>query len=66
MLALHTTYRRNHHTAKEALRLHVDQMPPDPQVEVASLALHLLAERSGYQEPEVNPRFRQFLRAAMD
>jgi hypothetical protein len=66
MLALHTTYRRNHRTAKEALRLHVDQLTPDEQVEFASVALQLLDERCGYQEPEVNPRFRQFLRAATD
>jgi len=66
MLALHTTYRRNHRNAKEALRVHVDQLSPDQQVEFASVALQLLAERSDYQEPEVNPRFRQFLRAAMD
>jgi hypothetical protein len=66
MLALHTTYRRNHLNAKDALRVHVDQLPPDKQVEFASVALQLLAERSAYQEPEVDPRFRQFLRAAMD
>jgi hypothetical protein len=66
MLALHTTYRRNHLNSQEALRLQEDKWSPDKQVEFAPVTLHQLTERFAYREPEINPSFREFLRAATD
>jgi hypothetical protein len=63
---LDTTYRRNHLDSKEALSVHVDQLALDQQEELAAVDFHLRTERYEYQEPEVNPRFREFLRAATD
>lgn len=66
MLAHRTVYRHNHLDLREALPVHADPLAPDKQVEFAAVDLQLFAERYEYREPEVNPSFREFLRAATD
>lgn len=67
MPALHVPYRRyNYLDTKEALRVHVDHLSLDKQREFVAVALQLMADRPQYTEPEINPDYRQFLRAATD
>lgn len=67
MPAVHLPYRRHSYLhSKEALRVHVNQLSLDKQREFVAVALQLIAERPQYTEPEINPDYRQFLRAATD
>ena len=52
MQTSHTPRRRPRFDAKEALRLHINQLPAEMQVEFVCVALELLAEHNLLQASE--------------